>query len=119
MSLVKSESGSDVAEFMNTRIGENIRSQIRSIATDQPNAVLLKQLKTVLPNLNIMCLDPVHTVMSYKQAFWKKSSPGQGVLRRIQNKFNKVNLSVPSSDYGCVFNGSEHISSTRSGGINA
>ena len=50
-------------------------------------------------------LDPIHLVITYNQAFWKKKTSGESMLRVMMAKFNKVDLSRDISFWGEPYDG--------------
>ena len=60
-----------------------------------------------------MYLDEVHLCIVWSVAFWRKSSPGQKALHRVQNKFNKVDFSTPIEQWGGLYTGKEQVEHTK------
>ena len=56
-----------------------------------------------------ICLDPVHLVIAFNNAHYKKTSNGEKVLRIIMNKFNKTNIDAGSKCWGDLYTGLDHI----------
>ena len=113
MSLIKSESSENIKEFFVSTIPPDVRDQVEYLASDQPSPVLFVQLSEALPSLRALYLDEVHFCIVWSVAFWRKSSPGQQALRRVQAKFNRVDLSTPIQQWGCLFTGQEDVSYTQ------
>ena len=90
MFLVGSEAASTIREVLHMRLPERALRQCKSLSSDDPSRALYSELRTIMPNLEYLSLDPVHLAIVYNNAFWKKSSDGQVWLRRILNKFNKI-----------------------------
>jgi len=67
----------------------------------------------VCPNLIALVLDPVHLVIVYNQAFWRKRTPGQTLLRRMQHKFNKTNFNMAIHHWGHLYDGSVAVNPSR------
>ena len=49
----------------------------------------------------------MHLVMVYNTAFWRRDTPGQRAVRRIQAKFNKVDYSRDDGDWGAIYEGQD------------
>jgi hypothetical protein len=113
MSPIKSESCKDVKDFFLDKISCDVRAQVEWLATDCPSGSLFAELSEVLPSLRAVYLDEVHLCIVWQIAFWRKSSPGQQALRRVQAKFNRVDHSTPSSQWGSLFTGKEDVSYNR------
>lgn len=109
MRPIKSEASEDVCSFFLTEIPAEVREQVQFVASDQPAGVLMDRLKDVLPNLRAVYLDEVHLCIVWQVAFWRKSSPGQRALRRVQAKFNKVDYATPLAQWGPLFEGKEPV----------
>ena len=62
----------------------SVRSQVEFVASDQPAAALYDHLKLVFPSLRAVYVGEVHLCIVWSVAFWRKSPPGQRVLRRAQ-----------------------------------
>lgn len=95
MDPVKSEGAKDVMEHMIANVPEDIRAQVKYLASDQPSALMHQQLSLACPSLTCLYLDEVHLCIIWHIAFWRKATPGQKVLRKVQAKFNRVDSSKP------------------------
>ena len=109
MRPVKSEKSEDISNFFLDEIPEEVRAQVQFLASDQPAGVLMDRLSEVLPSLRAVYLDEVHLCIVWHVAFWRKSSPGQRALRRVQAKFNRVDPSTPLEQWGPLFDGKEPV----------
>ncbi len=87
-----------------------MREQVRYLASDQPSAVLHRRLESACPGLRGIYLDEVHLVIVYHEAFWRKSSPGQAALRRVQAKFNRIDPAKAAEHWGPLYTGQEDVS---------
>ena len=105
MAPIRSEGYEDVNEFFLQSIPPGVRAQVEYLATDQPSPALVEQLSDALPSLRTVCLDEVHLCIVWNVAFWRKSSPGQKALHRVQAKFNKADLSTPIEHWGTLYTG--------------
>lgn len=65
------ENAEHVATAIQTNLSNTAKAQVRFIACDNPSAKLWESLCTVLPNLEIMCLDPVHLPIVYEYSTWR------------------------------------------------
>ena len=86
---LKDESAETIGSCLYANVPRNVLEQVRHIATDDPSEALLTRLREHLPNLRFLSLDPVHLVIVYAAAHFRKRTPGQRYLRTIMNKFNK------------------------------
>ena len=109
MEALKSESSEDVQHFLSGSISAEALGQIEYLATGQPSATLFQHLSQVCPSLRAIYLDEVHLCIVWRVAFWRKSSPGQKALHRVQAKFNKVDYLTPIEQWGTVFTGKEQV----------
>lgn len=105
MTLVKSEAASDIRMWMKTSLEADVLNQIETVASDAPSGIMFEELKNVCKNLYALSLDPVHLVIVYHQAFWRKRTPGQTLLRRLQAKFNKVSYDRDVCHWGSIYTG--------------
>ncbi len=106
MAPIRSEGAADIRDFFMGRLPEDVRNQIEYVASDQPSVVLHAHLAECCPSFKALYLDPVHLVIVYNTAMWRKSTPGQVALRRMQDKFNKVDDGIASDSWGQIFTGS-------------
>ena len=113
MSPIKSESCKDIKDFLLDAISSDVRAQVEYLASDQPSGALFGELSDALPSLRAVYLDEVHLCIVWQVAFWRKSSPGQQALRRVQAKFNRVDPSTPIGQWGFLFTGKEDVSYTQ------
>ncbi len=113
MGSVAGEGADDIAEWLRLNVSADALAQIETMASDQPSRYLLVTLQRVCPNLRCLYLDPVHLVIVYNQAFWRKRTPGQRILRVMQAKFTKTDYSKPVSAWGRIFDGHRHMPLSR------
>ena len=81
--------------------------QVRYVCSDTPSQTLHDELASVCPNMEAVCLDPAHIVIVYNNAHWKKRSDGQNLLRRLQAKWNRVDLDMPSAHWDDFYKGGD------------
>ena len=110
MDPVKSEGAYDVMEHFVANVAEEIRVQVKYLATDQPSATLHKHLSLAFPSLRAVYLDEVHLCILWHIAFWRKATPGQKALRKVQANFNRVDVSKPLGYWGALYTGVEDVS---------
>ncbi len=113
MGLVTGEGADDIAEWLQLNVSPEALAQITAMASDQPSRYLLVTLQRVCSNLRCLYLDPVHLVIVYNQAFWRKRTPGQRILRVIQAKFTKVDYTTPTTAWGPMFDGQRRVALSR------
>ena len=109
MHPVLSEASENIKDLLLAEVSGSIRSQVEFVASDQPSGLLYDHLKLVFPNLRAVYLDEVHLCIVWNTAFWRKSSPGQKVLRRVQAKFNRVDLDTPLEHWGSFYTGQGEV----------
>ena len=109
MQAIRSEAADDLKDFWIEHIPANIRNQVEYVASDQPSLAMLTRLSEVLPSLKALYLDEVHLCIVWSVAFWRKSSPGQQALRRVQAKFNKVDTATPVEQWGHLYKGRDPV----------
>ena len=109
MHPVLSEASENIKDLLLAEVSGSIRSQVEFVASDQPSGLLYDHLKLVFPNLRAVYLDEVHLCIVWNTAFWRKSSPGQKVLRRVQAKFNRVDLDTPLEHWGSLYTGQGEV----------
>ena len=107
MAPIPSEKAQHIAEFCRTFLAERVREQVRYVASDQPSRVLFESLKDVFPSFAGLYLDAMHLVMVYNTAFWRRDTPGQHAVRRIQAKFSKVDYSRHEGFWGAIYEGQD------------
>lgn len=109
MHPVVSEASEHIKDLLFAEVPGSVRSQVEFVASDQPSAALYDHLKLVFPSLRAVYLDEVHLCIVWNVAFWRKSSPGQRVLRRVQAKFNRVDMDTPVEHWGFLYTGHEEV----------
>jgi len=109
MHPVVSEASEHIKDLLFAEVPGSVRSQVEFVASDQPSAALYDHLKLVFPSLRAVYLDEVHLCIVWNVAFWRKSSPGQKVLRRVQAKFNRVDMDTPVEQWGFLYTGHEEV----------
>ena len=68
------ETSEDIASALEEHLSLEARAQVRFVATDAPSASLLKSLRVVLPNLEIVSLDTTHLPMVFEYASGRGSA---------------------------------------------
>ena len=109
MSPVVSEASEHVKQLLSAEVSASVRAQVEFVASDQPSGVLYDQLKQVFPSLRALYLDEVHLCIVWNVAFWWKTSPGERVLRRVQAKFNRVDMGTPAQRWGPLCTGHTEV----------
>jgi len=109
MNPVLSEASEHIKDLLFAEVPGSVRLQVEFVASDQPSAALYDHLKLVCPSLRAVYLDEVHLCIVWNLAFWRKSSPGQKVLRRVQAKFNRVDMDTPVEHWGSLYTGHEEV----------
>lgn len=83
------------------------RQLVRFVSSDLASGLLWRSLQGIFPNLEALCLDPVHLPIVYEYSTWKKRSPGSRFLRMIMNKFNKRDSTLDPAIWGDVQTGDD------------
>ena len=97
-----SEKSEHVVEALEQAFSESQLLMMKYVASDSPSPKLHKELKRVCPNMEAMCLDPVHLAIVYEYAQWNKKTTGSKTLRRLLNKFT-VRCPLGSTDWTSEF----------------
>ena len=64
------ENATSITHALETALPEDGRAQVIYVSTDDPSMSMLTSLKTILPNLRMLCLDATHLAMVYEYATW-------------------------------------------------
>ena len=113
MALVKGESAPDIGVWLEENVKADVLTQIETIASDTPSRCMFDELSKLCPNMSALLLDPVHLVIVYHQAFWRKRTPGQTLLRRLQAKYNRVCYERDADHWGPIYTGREVVRLSR------
>ena len=100
MEPVKDESTAEVLDFLLNCVPLSVREQVQYVTVDTPSNALFVGIQQACPNFVGMYIDEVHLPIVYNTAFWRKPSPGQTALRRVQAKFTVVDPHTPASHLG-------------------
>ncbi len=87
--------------------------QVRFVSSDDPSALLFDGLRGILPNLEILSLDPTHLAMVYEYATWRRKTDGSKLLRRIMAKFARHNPILSAATWGPPYDGVRDVRLTR------
>ena len=82
------EAAEDLQQGLEKHVSSEALHQVLYVATDAPSYKLFSTLKTIMPNLVALTLDPVHLAMHYESASGRKKTAGSAALRRCMAKFN-------------------------------
>ncbi|CAE7796366.1 unnamed protein product [Symbiodinium sp. CCMP2592] len=85
---------------------EEVR-QIQCVAADNASLKLYAELARILPNLQALCLDPIHLAIVYEYATWRKKTQGARFLRKILQKFISVDPKAAEGSFAIFFHGHE------------
>ena len=105
MMPARSEKAEHVRDCFLRHLPSGALGQVKCIATDAPSAHLFQILQESMPQLQTMCLDPVHLAMKYEYATGRNRTPGSSALRACLAKFNSVIDSLPSDHWGSFYDG--------------
>ena len=67
---VANETAAAVAEALGSVSPASGLAQVTYVSTDDPSPMLLAALRSVMPNLQGLCLDSTHLAMVYEYATW-------------------------------------------------
>lgn len=97
MKLVSDESGSTLRVAMEGALPRSEEKEaVRFVVVDRTSHELQKELATVLPCLECVCLDPVHIVMRVKAVTSNRPNRLSEFLRRVMHKFSvEMRSSLP------------------------
>ena len=87
MTPVPGEDSSVIADALEKCLPKEAHSQVRVVFSDDPSGKLYVALKSVLPKLEFLCLDPVHLPMTLEYASSRKRTKASKTLRAIMSKF--------------------------------
>ena len=102
---IRTESGDCIQAALVQTLPRSSLPLVRSVRTDDPSRSLVTALKAVLPELQVVALDPVHIAMRYEAAFAGKRSPGSKTLRYILRRFSRPATDSSATQWGNVFAG--------------
>eukprot|EP00438_Fugacium_kawagutii_P009987 Skav234406 [mRNA] locus=scaffold873:377309:378793:+ [translate_table: standard] len=89
MMCTPSEKAEDVRKAFAQEFTTHHLQQVKYISTDAPSLKLLTELKSCMPQLQTLILDPMHLAMTYEYTTGRKRSPGSTLLRLMLSKFNQ------------------------------
>ncbi|CAE7313439.1 unnamed protein product, partial [Symbiodinium microadriaticum] len=79
--------------------------QVRCVTVDNPSGKLWKGLRCICPNLQILCLDPVHLAMTCEYASSRKRTAMSKTLRAILQKLSVRSSRCTENTWGTIFRG--------------
>ena len=91
---LRQESSELICTALRDGLSPRVREQVRYVCVDDASSKLLRLLHEVLPNLEILSVDPVHLAMRYEDSQGRHRTPGSRMLRRLLHKFSRT----PASD---------------------
>ena len=110
---IRAEDAPSVVQAIEQSLSQEALNQVKYISTDSPSAKLFQDLRAICPNLQCLCLDPVHLAIVYEYAQWGKRSPGSKVLRCLLNKINQTDPTCGARSWGRFYTGDSPPSLTR------
>ena len=72
MAPMKDEKDSTIVDTLQGAVDRDCLAQVRFVFSDDPSTILVKQLKTIMPALEAVCLDTTHLPMVYEYATWRR-----------------------------------------------
>ena len=103
--LIGTEKATEFAGALATELDEEYRAQTTSASTDSPSQEQYTRLKEVLRNLRNSSADPIHPVITYEVAHYRKKTEGSARLRHMMHKFCKVDRAKTAESFGDVYTG--------------
>ena len=107
MKPVISERTEDVCEAFLQDFSSSALNMIRFVATDCPSSKFFDGMRDICPNLEGMCLDPIHLAIVYEYAQWNKRTPGSKQLRRVLHKIICVSDGLSVETWDALYTGTE------------
>ena len=100
MQPIASERAEMIHAHLKGILTQDVVDQVEVVATDMPSGKLHTEMVQFFPHMRCVTLDPVHIVITYNNTHWKKATPGQDLLRRLQAKFNRVDYAKDVAYWG-------------------
>ena len=89
---IRDEASSDIVKALKHGLPDKGLQQVRFCCVDNASEELWRSLRSVMPNLQCICLDTQHLVMKHKSSNGHKQSPGSQILQR-----NKIHTNARSN----------------------
>ena len=118
MSPAPGEDATALAECVQSGLPREGLRQTRVVFTDDPSNHLLVTLQNIMPNLEMLCLDPVHLCITFEYSTYRKRTKASTCLRSILCKFNAFDAEKVVQHRTPPFNGVarvefDHFTQTR------
>ncbi len=84
---------------LESELSEEHRLQVVHVSNDDPSPKLLRGLKRIMWNHEVLSMDPMHPAFTYEQAQGRKKTPGSTLLRRILCRIVARDSQGPSGPY--------------------
>ena len=84
---------------LESELSEEHRLQVVHVSNDDPSPKLLRGLKRIMRNHEVLSMDPMHPAFTYEQAQGRKKTPGSTLLRRILCRIVARDSQGPSGPY--------------------
>jgi len=72
LTAVPAENVPTMANTLQNCLPQRGRDQVKHISSDDPSSAMHQALKQVFPNMQMLCLDPVHLAIVYEYSTWKR-----------------------------------------------
>ena len=105
-----SEKAEHLQEAFLCNLPQAALAQVQCVATDAPSSHMFSLLQSIMPNLQCLCLDPVHLAIKYEYATGRRRTKGSGRLRACLGKFNATDASFAAGHWGPFFSGASATS---------
>ena len=100
-----SEKAEHLQEAFLRNLPQAALDQVQCVATDAPSSLMFSLLRSIMPNLQCLCLDPVHLAIKYEYATGRRRTKGSASLRACLGKFNSSDSTATAERWGAFFTG--------------
>ena len=100
-----SEKAEHLQEAFLRNLPQAALDQVQCVATDAPSSLMFSLLRSIMPNLQCLCLDPVHLAIKYEYATGRRRTKGSASLRACLGKFNSSDSTATAERWGALFTG--------------
>ena len=100
-----SEKAEHLQEAFLRNLPQAALDQVQCVATDAPSSLMFSLLRSIMPSLQCLCLDPVHLAIKYEYATGRRRTKGSASLRACLGKFNSSDSTATAERWGAFFTG--------------
>ena len=95
-----SEKAEHLQEAFLRNLPQAALDQVQCVAKDAPSSLMFSLLRSIMPNLQCLCLDPVHLAIKYEYATGRRRTKGSASLRACLGKFNSSDSTATAERWG-------------------